>query len=143
MLERGLLIFNFFCYFFHNLLARVEYERNSGIKYFSPFLDLSHPVFTKNNTRKRFFYFLNFLAIFFGIFLPWSSMNRIWDYNFLLSFPGYLILFCLKRMLERGFWIIFLFFSEFSFPYRVLTEFGTKIFFFSLSRPISSCFGSK
>ena len=45
-------------------------------------------------------------------------------------------------MLERGvwiFWIFFLFFSEFSIPDRVLTEFGTKFFFFlflGLSHPV-------
>ena len=48
-------------------------------------------------------------------------------------------------MPERGFlifWFFFLFFSEFSCPGRVWTEFGTKIFF-SLSRLILSCFGEK
>ena len=40
------------------------------------------------------------------------------------------------------FWFYFLFFSEFSCPGRVWTEFGTKISF-GLSRPISYCFGYK
>ena len=85
---------NFFAIFFRNFLARVEYERNSGLKFFSFFLGLSHPVLGKNIARKRFFNFLNFL----------------------------------------------LFFSKFSCPGRVCTEFGTKIFI-SLSRSISSSFG--
>ena len=119
----------------------------NGIRDKSIFLSFSAyliPFSLKNNTRKRFFfYFLNFLAIFFGIFLPWSSMNRIRDYNFFLSILGYLTPSWQKIMLERGFLIFsifFLFFSEFSFPGRVLVEFGTKIFF-SFSRPISSRFG--
>ena len=66
--ERGFLICKIFVLFFCNFLGRVEYERNSRLKYFSLFLFLSHPVFAKNNTRQRFFYFLNFFAIFLGIF---------------------------------------------------------------------------
>ena len=65
MLEWDFLIFfNFFCYFCRNFLARVEYERNSGIKLFSPFLGLPHPVLAKNNAGMRIFNFLNFFAIF-------------------------------------------------------------------------------
>ena len=71
--ERGFLIF---CYFFRYFLAPVNYERNSGLKFFSLFLGLSHPIQDKNNAVKRFF---NFFAIFFGIFLHGSSMNGIWD----------------------------------------------------------------
>ena len=80
MPERGFLkIFEFFCYFFWHFLAGVEYERNSGLKCFSPFLALSHPVLARNNAGKKFFNFLNFFAIIFGIFLPGSSMNGIRD----------------------------------------------------------------
>ena len=50
-----------------------------GIKFFSLFLGLSHPVLAKNIAGKRFSNFLNFFAIFFGIFLPGSSMNGIPD----------------------------------------------------------------
>ena len=143
MPEIGVLIFlNFFCYFFRNFLAWVEYERNSGRKFFSPFLDLSHPVLAWNNAGKRFFNFLNFIAIFFGIFLHWLSMNGIRVLNFFFSFSAYLIPFWQKILQEIGFlifWIFLLIFSEFSFSARVLTEFGTK-FFFYVSRPISSCF---
>ena len=77
--EWGFLIFWKFCYFFLNFLARVDYERNSGLKFFSRFLGLSYPVLAENNTEKKFFNFLSFFAIFFGIFFPWSKMNGIRD----------------------------------------------------------------
>ena len=73
------LIFLIFLQFFWNFLDRVGYEQNSGLKFFSLFLGLSHPVLAKNINGKRFFNFLNFFAIFFGIFLPGSSMNIIGD----------------------------------------------------------------
>ena len=38
---------------------------------------LVSPVLAKNNVGKRFFNFFNLFAIFFGIFLPESSMNGI------------------------------------------------------------------
>ena len=76
---RGFFIFQIFCYFFRNFLARVEYKRNSGLKFFSHFLSLTHQDFAKNNVGKRFFYFFNFFTIFFGIFLPGSTMNGIRD----------------------------------------------------------------
>ena len=45
--ERGFLIFSFFFYFFRNFLARVECERNSGLKFFFLFLGLSYPRFVE------------------------------------------------------------------------------------------------
>ena len=143
MPEREFLIFWIFCYFFKNFLTRIVYERNSGLKFFSLFLGLSHPVLAKKISGKRFYNFLNSFAIFFGIFLNGSRTNGIWDLNFFLSFSAYLIPYWLKIMPERGFlifWIFLLFFSEFSCTGRVWTEFGTKIFF-PLSRPIPSRFG--
>ena len=143
MPERGILIFLIFYYIFRNFLARVEYERNSGLKYFSLFFVVSHSALARNNAGKRFYNFSKFLNIFFGIFLPGSSMNGIRDKKFFssffrpISFP-----FSLKIMLESGFkifWIFLLFFSEFSCPGRVWTEFGTKFFF--LFHLISPCFG--
>ena len=80
--ERGFLIFwIFLLFFFQNFLARVEYEQNSGLKFFSLFLGLSHPVLAKNNAKRVFLFliFWNFFAIFVGIFLPGSSMNEILD----------------------------------------------------------------
>ena len=73
MLERSFLIF-WFLFFSWNFLARIEYERNSGLKFFSLYLGLSHPVSAKNLAGKRFFNFLNFFAIFFIIFFP----RRVW-----------------------------------------------------------------
>ena len=117
-----------------------------GTKVFSClFLCLSHPVFPKNNTGKRFFSFLNSFATFYGIFFLGSVMKEIRDENFFVSFSAYLIPFGLKIMPERGFlifWIFLLFFSEFSSADQVWTEFGTKVFL-SLSRPILSRLGKK
>ena len=58
-------ILNFFAIFSQNFLARVEYERNLGLNFFSLFLDLYHPILARNNAVNRFFNFLNFFAIFF------------------------------------------------------------------------------
>ena len=82
MRERG--FFNFF----RNFFARVEYERNSGLKNFSPFLILFQTFLDRNSAGIKFFNFLIFFAIFFGIFLPGSSMNGIRDYNFFFLFLG-------------------------------------------------------
>ena len=134
---------SFLAFFFRNFLARVEYERNSGLKFFSLFHSLSHPILAKNNAGNSFFNFFNFLAISFGIFLLGLGKYRIRDLNFFLSGSAYLIPYWLKKMLERVFlifWIFLLFFSEFSCLGRVWTEFGTKTFS-SLSQPISSSFG--
>ena len=56
--------FEFFCYFVRNFHAQIEYERNSGLNFFSLFLGLSQPVLAKNNTGKRFFNFSNFFRNF-------------------------------------------------------------------------------
>ena len=74
--------FQFFYYFFRNSLGRVEYERHSGVKLFSLFLSLSHPVLAGNNVGKRFFNFFNFFATYIGIFLYESSLNGIREVNF-------------------------------------------------------------
>ena len=67
---RGFIIFWIFLIFFLEFSCRVEYKRNSGLKFFSRFLGPPHPVLAKNYVGKRFFNFLNFFAIFFGIFFP-------------------------------------------------------------------------
>ena len=130
-MERGFLIFLIsFSFFFKNFLARVEYERNSGLNFFSLFLGLSHLVSALNNARKRFFNFLNF----FGNFLARVEYERNSGLKFFFfSFSAYLVLFCLKIMLEWGFWILWIFlqfFLEVSCSGWVRTEFGTKFFFF-------------
>ena len=68
---------NFFAFFFWNFIARVECERNSGLKFFSHFLGQSYPALAKNNVGKRFLNFFNIFDIFFEIFLPESSLNGI------------------------------------------------------------------
>ena len=117
-----------------------------GTKIFFLFLVALNPFWIEIMPDLTFLNFLIFFSNFFGTFLPESSMNGIQDYNFFFSFSSYLIPFWLKIIPERGFlifWIFLLFFSEFSCPARVGTEFRTKIFFFSLSRPITSRFGKK
>ena len=71
MPERGFLIFWFLLYFFWNFLGRVEYEWNSGLKFFSLFLHLSHPILAKNNAGKGFLIFLQFI-------LEFSCPGRVW-----------------------------------------------------------------
>ena len=75
----------------------------SKVKFCFHFLSLSRPVLAKNNAGKRFYNFLNFFTIFFGIFLPGSSMNGILELNFVLNFSAYLDPFWQKIMLGRGF----------------------------------------
>ena len=75
--KRFFKIFKIFCNFFPNFLNRVDNERNSGLKFLTLFLGLSHPVLTSKNAGKGFFNFSNFFAFFFRIFLPGSSMNGI------------------------------------------------------------------
>ena len=78
--------------------------------------------------------FLNFFAIFFGIFLPGSSVNGIHDWNFFFSFSAHIIQFWLKIMPERVFFnflnFLAFFLSEFPCTGRAWTEFRNKIFFF-------------
>ena len=69
-----LFIFVFFFYFFGNILARGEYERNSGQKFFSRFHGQSLSVLAKNNSGKRFFNFLIFLLFFSEFSIP----GRVW-----------------------------------------------------------------
>ena len=124
---------NFFTIFFRNFLSWVEYERNFGVKFCFHFFGLSLPVLAKNNAGKRFYNFLNFFTIFFGIFFPGSSMNGILEWNFVFTFSAYPHRFWIKIMPGRGFkifWIFLLFFSEFSFPGRVWTEFWSEILLF-------------
>ena len=92
MPERGFFNFlNLFAIFFWNFLARVECERNSGLKFFSLFLGLSYPVLAKNNAGKGFFNFLNFLAFFFRNFLARVEYVRNSGiiFFFFLSFLAY------------------------------------------------------
>ena len=74
---KGFIIFWIFLLFFRNSPSRVEYERNSGVKFYFLFFILSPPVLAKNNGGKMFYNFLNFFSVFYGIFLPASRMNGI------------------------------------------------------------------
>ena len=77
MAGRGFIVFWIFLQFFRNFPSWVEYERYSGVKFYFLFFSVSPPVLAKNNGGKRFYNFFNFFTIFFGIFLPGSSINSI------------------------------------------------------------------
>ena len=77
------------------------------------FRSLSLPVLAKNNAGRRFYYYLNFLDIFFGIFFPGSSMNGILELNFVFNFSANLVPFWLNIMPGRGFIIFLNFFTIF------------------------------
>ena len=89
MSKRGFLIFwIFLLFFFWNFLARVECEWNSGLKFFSLFLSLSQLGLDRNKVRMVFFTFLNFFAIFLGVFYPGSGWKGIQNEIFSLSFSA-------------------------------------------------------
>ena len=69
--KRFLKFVGFFCNFYWSFHAGVEYKRNSGLKFFTPFLGQSHSVLAKNIARKRLFIILNFF------FLFRNSLNRV------------------------------------------------------------------
>ena len=134
MPERGFLIFWIFLLFFWNFLARVEYERNSGLKFFSLLLGLSHPVLAKNNTGKRVFPFLNFFGNFLQNFLARIEYERNSGLKFFFfSFSAYLIPFWLKIIPERGFLIFCNFFRNFVVRVEYERNSGLSIFSHSLS----------
>ena len=142
MLERSFLfVWIFLLIFFRNFFSGVEYERNSGLKFFSPFLGLSDLVSTKNNAGKRFLKFFEFFAIFFGIFLPGSSISEIRACNIFLPFQAYLIQYWREILPERdflSFWIFLLLFLEFSWRVEYERNSGLKFFspFLGLSHPV-------
>ena len=115
MPEWGFLVFWIFLLFFSEFSCRGRVWMKFGTKFF---FTLSRPISSHfwlkiMPLRIFFFNFLNFFAIFFGIFWPGSARNRIRDYNFFLSFSFYLIPFSLKIIPERSFfifWIFLLFF---------------------------------
>ena len=142
MLERGFLkFFEFFCYFFWNFLAGVEYERNSGLKFFSPLLGLSHPVLAKNIAGKRFFKFFEFFCYFFPNFIVGVQYQRNSGLKYFFPFPGLSHPVLDRNIAWRGFlvfWIFLLFILEFSCRGRVWTEFGNNFFspFLGLSHAV-------
>ena len=139
---RGFIICWVFYYFFRNFLARVEFERRSGLKFCFLFFGLSHPVLAKLLPGISF---INFWA-FLQFFSEFSCPGRVWT-----EF-GTKIFFSLFRFISSRFGqnycreevlqflkFFYYFFSKFSFPGRVWTEFRTKILF-SLFRSTSSRF---
>ena len=104
---------NFFAIFFRNFLAGVEYERNSGLKFFFPFLGLSHPVLAKNNAGKRFFRFFKTLCNFFPNFLSQVEYERNWGLKFFSPFLGLSHPVLAKSNAGRRFFIFLNFFAIF------------------------------
>ena len=135
---------NFFASFFRNFLARVEYERNSWVKFCFHFFSLSKPFLAKNNTGRCFIIFSIFLLFFFRNFLARFEYERNSGVKFCLHFFGLSRPVLAKNNAGKRFYdfsnFLTLFFSEFSCPCRVWTEFWSKILF-SLFQPISSRFG--
>ena len=135
------MFFEFFLLLFSKFSCRGRVWTEFGTKIF---FSLSRPISfrtAKNNIGNKIFNFLNFFAIFFGIFLLGSSRNGILDKNFFLSFSAYLIPFRLKIMLERSFlifWIFLLFFSDFLARVEYERISGLKFFslFHGLSHPV-------
>ena len=85
MSESGCFIYLFI---FSEFLARFDYERNSGIKFFYRFLGLSHPVLAKNIAGKRFFSFFEFFCYFFWNFLTRVKYERNLGIKFFSLFFG-------------------------------------------------------
>ena len=111
--ERGFLIFWIFCYFFWNFLAGVEYERNSGLKFFSLFLGLSHPVLAKNIAGKRFFKCFEFFCYFFWNFLAEVEYERNSGLKFFSPLLGLSDPVLAKNNAEKGFLNFLNFFAIF------------------------------
>ena len=84
----------------------------------------------------RCFIILNFFAIFFGIFLLRLGKYRIRDLNFFSLFLSLSHPILAKNNAGKRFFNFLNFFRNFSCTGRVLTEFGTKIFFSFLAHLI-------
>ena len=135
---------NFFAISFGTLLPG---SSMNGIRDYNFFLSISAyliPFLLKIMPERGFLIFFNFIAIFFRNFLPRAEYERNSGLKFFFLFLGLSHpLFWLNIMPERSFlifWVFLLFLSELSYPGRVWTEFGAKIFF-SLSRSPSTRFG--
>ena len=84
-----------------------------GLKFFSLFLGLSHPVLAKNNAGKRFFNFSNFFAIFFQNFLARIEYERNSGQKFFALFLGLSHPVLGKNIARKRFFYFFLFFAIF------------------------------
>ena len=84
-------------------MARAEYERNSGLKFSSLFLDQSHPVLAKYITGNRFFYLFFIFCYFFRNFLARVEHELNSGLKFFSPFLGRSRPVLAKIMPERGF----------------------------------------
>ena len=146
MQERCILLFWIFLLFFSEFSCLGHVWTEFVLKMF---FTLSRPTsssFGKRYCREEVLYFFEFFYYFFRNFLAPVEYERNSRLKFFfLPFLAYLIPFWQKIMPGRGFiifWIFLVFFSEFSCPGRVWTEFETKLFF-PRFWPISTSFGKK
>jgi len=132
----------FISIFFSYLLARIEYEPNSGLNFF--FFSFSAdliPFWLKIMPEWGFLVLWIFL-LFFWEFSCWGRVWTEFETNFFfLSFSTYLIPFWLEIMPEICFlifWFFLLFFSQFSSLAEYERNSGLKFFFlfFGLSHPV-------
>ena len=141
MPERGFLIFWFLLMFFFWIFLLGS--SLNGIRDINFFFSLSTYLLSfwlKIMTERGFLIFLIFL-LFFRNFPAWVDYERNLGLKFFsLSRP--ISARFVKNYTGKRFFNFLLFFSEFSCPSRVWTEFGTKILV-SLSWTISSPFGKK
>ena len=110
MPQRGCLNF---LNFFRNFLAEVQCKRNSGLKFFSPFLGLSHSVLAKNIAEKRLFIILNFYAFVFRNFLNRVEYERNLGLKTSSLFHGLSHPVLAKNYAPKWFFIILNFFAIF------------------------------
>ena len=98
---------------FRNFLAEVQCKRNSGLKFFSPFLGLSHSVLAKNIAGKRLFIILNFYAFVFRNFLNRVEYERNSGLKTFSPFLGLSHPVLAKNNVGKRFFIILNFFAIF------------------------------
>ena len=113
----GIWAYNVFLLFFWNFLNRVEYERNSELKFFFLFLGQSHPVLAKNNAGNWFFNFLFFFAIFFRNFLARAEYERNSRLKFFSRFLGQSLSVLAKNNAGKRFFNFFAIFFEIFYPW--------------------------
>ena len=128
--------------------ARHGQKRNSGLKFFSLFLGLSHPVLVINNARIKFFSFLNFFPILFYFFnfLAWVGQEQNSGIKFFSAFLGQSHPVLPKNNAAKRFFnfLNIFAFSFWNFLARVECEWNSALkFFCPLSQPISSRFVQK
>ena len=91
----------------------MEYERNSGLKFFSIFLFLFQPVLDRNKAGIKFFNFLYFFAFFFWNFLARVEYERNLGLKFFSVFFGLSHPVLAKNIAGMRFFNFFLFFYFF------------------------------